>query len=84
MSPRHLSRLSLCAAALGALDRRYAHVTARRADRRQPAWLRSFRGERGERSPWEVLDVVMMLSVGTALLIFAVWFFGFAGSSLPG
>jgi hypothetical protein len=31
-----------------------------------------------------VLDSVMIVSVGVALLIAAVWFFGFAGSSLPG
>jgi hypothetical protein len=31
-----------------------------------------------------VLDVVMMVSVAVALLLSAIWFFGFAGSSLPG
>jgi hypothetical protein len=31
-----------------------------------------------------VLDVVMIWSVSIALFGFAVWFFGFAGSSLPG
>jgi hypothetical protein len=30
-----------------------------------------------------VLDVVMVVSVGLALLAMAVWFFFFAGSSLP-
>jgi hypothetical protein len=29
-----------------------------------------------------VLDKVMINSVAVALLLFAVWFFGFAGSSL--
>jgi hypothetical protein len=69
---------------LGALDRRYAAVTARDEGRRQAAWLRSMRGDRGDAGRWEVLDVVMVWSVGTALLAFAVWFFVFAGSSLPG
>jgi hypothetical protein len=30
-----------------------------------------------------VLDRVMIASVALAILAFAVWFFGFAGSSLP-
>jgi hypothetical protein len=30
-----------------------------------------------------VLDVVMVWSVAVALLCFAIWFFVFAGSSLP-
>jgi hypothetical protein len=30
-----------------------------------------------------VLDVVMVCSVAIAVLCFAVWFFVFAGSSLP-
>ena len=31
-----------------------------------------------------VLDTVMIVSVGLALAGFGLWFFGFAGSSLPG
>jgi hypothetical protein len=31
-----------------------------------------------------VLDRVMIVSVVVAGIAFAVWFFGFAGSSLPG
>jgi hypothetical protein len=69
---------------LGALDRRYARVTARESERRQAPWLRSLRGERRQSHRWEVLDVVMVWSVSTALLALGVWFFGFAGSSLPG
>jgi hypothetical protein len=30
-----------------------------------------------------MLDVVMVWSVTLALLCFAIWFFAFAGSSLP-
>jgi hypothetical protein len=41
---------------------------------------------RGERTPTRrggVLDKVMIVSVGLALVAFTIWFFGFAGSSLP-
>jgi hypothetical protein len=31
-----------------------------------------------------VLDTEMIVSVGAALVAFGVWFFAFAGSSLPG
>ena len=30
-----------------------------------------------------ILDKVMIVSVAIAVVAFAVWFFGFAGSSLP-
>jgi hypothetical protein len=30
-----------------------------------------------------VLDVVMIASVSVALVVFLIWFFFFAGSSLP-
>jgi len=40
--------------------------------------------ERERRRRRSVLDTVMIVSVGTALIAFAVWFFAFAGSSLPG
>jgi hypothetical protein len=48
------------------------------------AWLKSMRAERGNTRPRTVLDVVMIASVSVAVLIFLVWFFAFAGSSLPG
>ncbi len=41
------------------------------------------RGERSSPRPATVLDVVMVSSVLVALLAIAVWFFAFAGSSLP-
>jgi hypothetical protein len=41
------------------------------------------RGERTKAGGSGVLDKVMVVSVGVALVLFAVWFFGFAGSSLP-
>ena len=69
--------------ALGALGRFYDARTGAVARRRQTAWLRSMRGERpGSSGAWRVLDAVMLWSVATALLVFAVWFFAFAGSSI--
>jgi hypothetical protein len=68
---------------LGALDRFYGRRTGTLEERRKAAWLRSMRGERRDaRGSWKVLDVVMIWSVGTALLCFAIWFFFFAGSSI--
>jgi hypothetical protein len=71
--------------ALAMVGRAHAHVagTADMKRLRLP-WLRSMRGERDSGRNTQVLDVVMVTSVSTALLIFGVWFFAFAGSSLPG
>jgi hypothetical protein len=41
------------------------------------------RAERENTRPRSVLDVVMIASVTIAALAFAIWFFFFAGSSLP-
>ena len=41
------------------------------------------RAERPHSHRGGVLDQVMLISVALALVAFAVWFFGFAGSSLP-
>jgi hypothetical protein len=41
------------------------------------------RGERTTTRRGSVLDKVMLVSVGVAVVLFAIWFFGFAGSSLP-
>jgi hypothetical protein len=41
-------------------------------------------GSRGSTRKRGVLDTVMIVSVGVALLGFGLWFFVFAGSSLPG
>jgi hypothetical protein len=47
--------------------------------------MKSMRGERqAVERPQGVLEVVMLVSVGLALAAMAVWFFAFAGSSLPG
>ena len=71
--------------ALASLDRRYARITHTEHEGpvRRP-WLKSMRGERGSDHQRTVLDVVMIVSVGVALLLLALWFFVLAGSSLPG
>ena len=71
---------------LGALNRAHQRVVGAEDERRRQAtWMRSMRGERQVASrPRGVLEVVMMVSVGLAIVVMAIWFFGFAGSSLPG
>jgi hypothetical protein len=71
---------------LGVLNRMHMRVTGRLQDHReQAAWMKSMRGERkGVHQDRGVLDGVMMISVAIAFLIFGIWFFAFAGSSLPG
>lgn len=69
---------------LGRLDRYYHHVTKTERDVRvQLPWMKSMRGERGSTRPFRMLNVVMVISVSLAGLAFGVWFFFFAGSSLP-
>ena len=69
---------------LSKLNRVYGEVmgTTSTARVRSP-WMKSMRGERDSGRPRTVLDVVMVWSVALALLCFGVWFFAFAGSSLP-
>jgi hypothetical protein len=70
---------------LGWLDRRHQAITGQGGDDRRPApWLKSMRAERVSTRRSGVLDKVMIISVGCALVLFAIWFFGFAGSSLVG
>ena len=70
---------------LARLNGAYAQVTGKASTVRvQLPWMRSMRGERDAEHPRTVLDVVMVCSVGVAVVVFAVWFFFFAGSSLPG
>jgi hypothetical protein len=69
---------------LAALDRTYGRVTRTAPQARvQAPWHRSMRGDRRPARATSVLDVVMVASVALAVLSFAVWFFLFAGSSLP-
>jgi hypothetical protein len=77
--------MAIMAKLLGWLDRAHQAYTRTGDDRPQQApWLRSMRGERGSTRKRGVLDTVMIVSVAIALAGFGIWFFGFAGSSLPG
>ncbi len=70
---------------LGALDRYHGRVTGLDDGKpQQAAWMKSMRGDRERERRRSVLDSVMIISVGVALLLFGVWFVAFAGSSLPG
>src|SRR3954451_15759223 len=69
---------------LGVVNRTHMRVTGRLTNKRDHAtWNRSMRGERKAVNDRGVLEQVMLLSVGCALVLFGVWFFAFAGSSLP-
>ena len=69
---------------LAILDRTYGRVTRTAPQTRaQAPWHRSLRGDRQPVRAHSVLDVVMVASVALAVVCFAVWFFLFAGSSLP-
>jgi len=77
--------MAVMAKLLGYLDRVHQSYTRTGDDRPQQApWMRSMRGERGSTRKRGVLDTVMIVSVGLAVVGFGVWFCGFAGSSLPG
>jgi hypothetical protein len=70
--------------ALSKLNRVYGEVTGTTPTMRvRRPWMTSMRGERDSGRQRTVLDVVMVWSVALALLCFGVWFFAFAGSSLP-
>ncbi len=69
---------------LSALNRSYARVSGQEEIVRVRApWHRSMRGDEDSRPPRSVLDVVMVISVSIAVTAMAIWFFFFAGSSLP-
>lgn len=77
--------MAIMAKLLGHLDRVHQAYTRTGDDRPvQASWMRSMRGERATTRKRGVLDTVMIVSVGLALAFFGIWFFGFAGSSLPG
>ena len=66
------------------LDRVFERATGRASETDfRPPWLKSMRGERDVSRRLTVLEGVMIVSVGLALLAFGIWFFAFAGSSLP-
>ncbi len=77
--------MGLIGKGLGELDRAYGRLAGREERKRQASWLKSMRGERPQHSGrWQVLDVVMVFSVSLCAIVGAIWFFFFAGSSLPG
>jgi F0F1-type ATP synthase membrane subunit c/vacuolar-type H+-ATPase subunit K len=62
----------------------YERVTGQSSEVRvQLPWHRSMRGERDSGRRTNVLEFVMICSVGLCLLVFGIWFLFFAGSSLP-
>ena len=66
-------------------NRLYERLTGRQAEVRvRLPWQRSLRDSSPSGRPTTVLDVVMVGSVVIALTAFAIWFFFFAGSSIPG
>jgi hypothetical protein len=74
----------ICGKLLFRMNDLYSRLTGRTHEvKTQLPWHKSMRGERVSGRPTTVLDIVMIVSVSIALLAFAVWFFLFAGSSLP-
>ena len=74
--------------ALSWLSARYDELTGRPVEaRRTSPWLRSMRGEREEtarrRHGISAVERLVVIAVVLAVLAFEVWFFFFAGSSLP-
>jgi hypothetical protein len=48
-----------------------------------PAWRRSLSEERDLQAPTSALDIILAATAIAAMLALVVWFFVFAGSSLP-
>ena len=77
--------MAVLAWGLSALDRAYGRLIGSEPPARAVApWRRSLRDERDPYGPRTALDVVMVCSVGLALLALAVWFVFLArGGGLP-
>jgi hypothetical protein len=80
--------VGLLAWALSWINQRYDEVTGRPAKARYTSpWLRSMRGEREveirQRTGVTAVERIVIVSVVAAVLAFEIWFFFFAGSSLP-
>jgi hypothetical protein len=78
----------LLAWALTWINAKYDQVTGRPAEARHTSpWLRSMRDERetDTRQKFGIspIERVVVISVVAAVLAFEIWFFFFAGSSLP-
>jgi hypothetical protein len=74
--------MTLIGRGLGWLDHHYRRRTASEGDRYRPGWLKSMRDDRNTVSHWQVLDVVMLWSVATAVTAMGVWFVFFPSSPL--
>jgi hypothetical protein len=74
----------LVALFLARVNRLYIEATDTRQPRVRLPWLRSLRGESDSRPEVTVLDFVLVTTAVTGILAAVVWFFAFAGSSLPG
>lgn len=62
----------------------YSRLTGQTYEVRvQLPWHRSLRGERDSGHKPTVLEITMIVSVAVALAAFGIWFFFFAGSSIP-
>ena len=69
---------------LSRLNRAYGAVSGEEPTVRvRMPWNRSLRGESEGVPPRTVLDVVMVISVALGVVALTIWFFLFAGSSLP-
>lgn len=73
----------LVATLLSRANRAHLRLMGTEAERRRSPWLKSMRAERHTVSDNGVLDRVMLISVSIAMTCSAIWFFAFAGSSLP-
>jgi hypothetical protein len=75
--------MALATRLLARVERRYMRITGTDPEfRNAPAWAQSL-GDSSSARPG-VLDRIMIGSVVVAATALAVWFFVFAGSSLPG
>jgi hypothetical protein len=67
------------------LDRFHQALTGATPTKRfAPAWRRSLSEERNLHEPTSALDIILAGTAVAAVVALAVWFFFFAGSSLPG
>ncbi|HEX7292661.1 MAG TPA: hypothetical protein VF250_16195 [Conexibacter sp.] len=73
-------------ALLTRINQRYDALTGRAAERRVAPWMRSMRGEREDymrtRHGATAIERIVVVVVTVAVLVFNVWFFFFAGSSI--
>lgn len=67
---------------LGMLDRRHMELRGYEHGRKPAPWRRSMRDSTDD-GPQSMLAVVMVISVALAFVALGIWFFFFAGSSLP-